>query len=601
MRLPVRPVLLVALLLLALPAAAAAAKKRPKPAPCPPAQYAVDGAPLGATGVTSDTIEVGALAGVGDSCPLAAPVRARTSRKGVTTVRARWNACPGFTGPVRLRARIVDGCTRLAGKVRARRHRRAVTATRADCGDGILDAAAPPTPYLPTRESLASHEIPRWFRDAKLGIMIHWGIFTIPAWAPLTIDPHEWLCCGKLIEPPDFGAPFFTNIPYTEWYWNSILIDGSPAQQHHAATYGADYPYEAFRPQFDAAAAPWSGEAWADLFREAGARYVVFVTKHHDGYSLWPTAVPHPTRTGWHTTRDYVGELDGAVRRRCMRMGLYFSGGLDWSVKAGPIVTSLDGAVVAPTTPEYTAFADGQWRELIARYRPSVLWNDITYPSEDAALRLFADYYNGQPDGLVNDRFSILPGLTHHDYSTPEFSVVADVSPRTFETVRGMGRGFGYNRNESDATLDSADALIHLLADVVSRNGNLLLNVGPMADGTIPAAQVDRLRAIGAWLGTNGAAIFASRPATTPEATTADGTPVRFTLGADGTTRYAILLGPLPAGTVAFPLADGAPGRVRLLGDDAPLDWTLDGGVLRITVPATLAGRANPVLALAAP
>lgn len=595
-------VLLVLLLLLPVAAAKSSAARKPKPAPCPAAQYAVDGEPLGATDVRSDTIEIGTLAGLGPSCPLAATVRARTSRKGVTTVRARWETCPGFTGPVRLRARIIDGCARLTGNVRARKHRRAIKAARADCGDGILDATPPATPYVPTRDSLGTHQIPPWFQDAKLGIMIHWGIFAIPAYAPLTIDPHEWLCCGKLLEGPDFGAPFFTNIPYTEWYWNSILIDGSPAQQHHAATYGADYPYESFRPQFDAAAAPWSGEAWAELFREAGARYVVFVTKHHDGYALWPTQVPHPdpSRADWHTTRDYVGELDSAVRKRCMRMGLYYSGGLDWSVQQGPIVQSFDGATVAPTTPEYVAYADGQWRELIARYRPSVLWNDITYPSEPAALQLFADYYNGQPDGLVNDRFSILPGLTHHDYSTPEFSVVADVSPRTFETVRGMGRGFGYNREESDATLDSADTLIHLLADVVSKNGNLLLNVGPTADGSIPEAQVARLQAIGAWLATNGAAIYGSRPAATPATTTTGGMPVRFTTGADGT-RYAILLGALPAGSVAFPVAGGAPGTVRLLGEDAPLDWTLDGAVLQVTVPAALAGRATPVLALAAP
>lgn len=597
------PVLLALSLLLPVLAADTSAAKKPKPAPCPAAQYAVDGAPLGATEVRSDTIEIGALAGLGESCPLAASVRARTSRKGVTTVRARWDACPGFTGPVRLRARIKDGCTRLTGSVRAKKHRRAVTATRADCGDGILDATPPATPWAPTRESLATHQIPAWFQNAKFGIMIHWGIYTIPAYAPLVVDPHEWLCCGKLIEPPDFGAPFFTNIPYTEWYWNSILIDGSLAQQHHVATYGADYPYENFRPQFDAAAAPWSGEAWAELFREAGARYVVFVTKHHDGYSLWPTAVPHPdpSRADWHTTRDYVGELDAAVRKRCMRMGLYFSGGLDWSVQQGPIVTALDGAVVAPTTAEYTAYADGQWRELIARYRPSVLWNDITYPSDPAALQLFADYYNGQPDGVVNDRFSILPGRTHHDYSTPEFSVVADVSPRTFETVRGMGRGFGYNREESDATLDSAEQLIHLLADVVSKNGNLLLNVGPTADGSIPAAQVDRLHAIGAWLERNGTAIFASLPWTRAEGVTADGTPVRFTTSADGRTLYAIVLGALPAGSVTLRDLGVVPTEARLLGATDEIVATASGADVVLTVPTDAPAQEAAVLALTLP
>jgi alpha-L-fucosidase len=602
---PMRAPALLALLALLTTAApeASAAKKKPKPAPCPAAQYAVDGDPIGATDVRSDSIEIGTLAGLGASCPLEGTVRTRTSRKGVTTVRARWNACPGFTGPVRLRARITDGCTRLTGKLRARKHRRAVRATRADCGDGILDAVAPPTPFAPTLESLATHQIPPWFQNAKFGIMIHWGIYTIPAYAPLVVDPHEWLCCGKLLEPPDYGAPFFTNIPYVEWYWNSILIDGSLAQQHHIATYGADYPYENFRPQFDAAATAWSGDAWAELFREAGARYVVFVTKHHDGYSLWPTEVPHPdpSRADWHTTRDFVGELDAAVRKRCMRSGLYFSGGFDWSVKIGPVADAFGGAEVAPTTPEYTAYADGQWRELIARYRPSVLWNDINFPNEDVALQLFADYYNGQPDGVVNDRFSILPGLTHHDYSTPEFSVVADISPRTFETVRGMGRGFGYNREESDANLDTAAQLIHLLADVVSKNGNLLLNVGPTADGSIPQAQVDRLRAIGAWLGRNGSAIYGSRPWSRAEGVTADGTPVRFTTSADGRTLYAIVLGALPAGSVTLRDLGVVPTEARLLGAIGDVTATASGVDVVLTVPTDVPTQEAAVFALALP
>jgi alpha-L-fucosidase len=487
---------------------------------------------------------------------------------------------------VRFRGRIVDGCTRLTGRLGARGYRRTVHANRTDCGDGILDATPPPTPYTATRASLDTHPVPAWFRDAKFGIMVHWGIYTIPAWAELTIDPHEWLCCGKLLQPPDYGRPFFAHIPYVEWYPNTILIPDSPAQMHHVATYGADFAYDDFRPQFDAAAVAWSGETWADLFRDAGARYVVLVTKHHDGYALWPTTVPHPTRTGWHTTRDFVGELNGAVRRRCMRMGLYYSGGFDWSVKVGPIQTSLDALTVAPSTPEYTAYADGQWHELIARYRPAVLWNDITYPSEASALQLFADYYNGQPDGVVNDRFSILPGLTHHDYSTPEFTVLTDISPTTFETVRGMGRGFGYNQNESDATLDSAESLIHLLIDVVSKNGNLLLNVGPMADGTVPTAQVDRLQAIGRWLGVNGEAIFDSRPWTRADGVTGDGVPVRFTTSADGSTLYATVLGALSPGTITIPSIGNVPTGVRLLGSDAVIGWTVSGGDLTVTVPA---------------
>src|SRR4029079_544478 len=177
------------------------------------------------------------------------------------------------------------------------------------------------------------------------------------------------------------------------------------------------------------------------------------------------------------------------VRQRCMRMGLYYSGGFDWSIQPGPVETAVDALTVSPQTPEYAAYAAAHWRELIERYRPAALWNDINYPARANPLQLFADYYNMIPDGVINDRFSLIAGTTHHDDVTPEFTVLTDISAQKFETVRGMGRGFGYNQNESDADLETADGLVRLLVDVVSKNGNLLLNVGPKSDGTIPAAQ----------------------------------------------------------------------------------------------------------------
>ncbi len=579
------PLLLVAVVL-----ADATAAKKPRPDPCRSAQYTLDGASVGDA---TTTVEVGALVGLGDACPLVEPRKRKVTKSGVTHIQARWDSCPGFSGRVRLKAKITDGCTRLVGTVAAKRLRKRLRAARTDCGDGVFDTAPPAVPYAPTVESLASHPLPRWFDDAKLGIMIHWGIFTIPAWAETTTDPHEWLCCGKLIEPPDYGRGFFTHIPYVEWYSNSILIEGSPAQAHHAATYGADFPYENFRPEFETQAAAWRGDAWADLFQASGARYVVLVTKHHDGFALWPTSAPHPTRPGWHMERDVVGELTSAVRSRCMRMGLYYSGGFDWSVQPGPVETSVDALTVAPQTPEYIAYADAQYRELIDRYRPAALWNDIGYPTAADPFRLFADYYNAVPDGVINDRFSLLAGMTHHDYITPEFTVLTDVSAKKFETVRGMGRGFGYNRNETDADLIAPDDLVRLLVDVVAKNGNLLLNVGPTADGTVPAGQASRLQALGAWLATNGAAIYGSRPWTRAEGVTGDGAAVRFTTSADGATLFAIVFGSLPAGAVTLVDVPTTPTAVRLLGVADPLTATASGSDLRIDLPASPAQAAH--------
>ncbi|MGH7895377.1 MAG: alpha-L-fucosidase [Candidatus Binatia bacterium] len=552
--------------------------------PCRSAQYTIIGKPVGPGSTTSATVEVGALVGLGDLCPLALPQKRRAAKSGVTRVLAVWKTCPGLVGTLRLRVRVVNGCTKAVGRVTAKGYRRAFVATRTDCGDGVFETPAPVAPYAPTAESLAAHPLPAWFDDAKFGIMVHWGIFTIPAWAETVIDPGEWLCCGKLLEPPGYGREFFTHIPYVEWYPNTILIDGSPAQLHHATTYGAGFPYENFRPQFEAAATAWSADAWAELFREAGARYVVLVTKHHDGFALWPTAVPHPTRSGWNMARDVVGELSGAVRSRCMRMGLYYSGGFDWSIQPGPVETVLDALTVMPQTPEYVAYADAQWRELIDRYHPAALWNDIGYPADP--FPLFADYYNAVPDGVINDRFSLLAGTTHHDYVTPEFTVLTDISTTKFETVRGMGRGFGYNQNETEADLETADGLVRLLVDVVSKNGNLLLNVGPMADGTVPTAQMDRLLAIGAWLQVNGAAIFGTRAWTRAEGVTGDGTPVRFTVSRDGARVYAAVLGPLPANEITLVGVDDPPGGVRLLGSTGTLHATTSGGDLRVQLPS---------------
>jgi alpha-L-fucosidase len=571
----------------------------PRPAPCAPARYLVRGAPVGVGAVTSQSIEVGGEVGLGAACGGIVPKQLRTDRKGATRVRAKWESCDGFAGPVTLKASIVDGCATLAGTVRARGVRQDVEADRSECSDGVVGAVPLPVPYAATAESLATHAVPSWFADAKFGIMIHWGIFTIPAWAETVIDPAEWLSdLDRLLAPPDYGRDWFTHIPYTEWYSNTILIDGSPAQAHHWATYGADFAYEQFRPQFEAAASAWSAATWADLFRAAGARYAVLVTKHHDGFALWPTGVAHPTRPGWHAARNFVGELTGAVRERCLRMGLYYSGGADWSVQPGPFANTLEFVAGLPQSPEYIAYADGQWRELIARYRPAVLWNDISYPNDADELALFADYYNTIPEGVINDRFSILPGLTHHDYLTPEFYVLPDVSAKKFETVRGMGRGFGYNRNESEADYDSADSLIHLLVDVVSKNGNLLLNVGPQADGTIPPPQVERLQAIGAWLGVNGEAIYGTRPWVRAVGVTGDGLPVRFTTSAGGSTVYAIVLGSLAGAEVRLVGVAGTPSSVRLLGAAAPLTSLSEGGDLRITLPAVVAPQAAHAFAL---
>jgi len=436
---------------------------------------------------------------------------------------------------------------------------------------------------------LAQRPLPAWYADAKLGIMIHWGPFAVPAWAERTLDPER-----IFTDPTDpnyfFSVPgieaFLQHNPYSEWYWNSAAIAGSATAQHHRDTWGADFPYEGFAPLFETQVDAWYADAWARLFEQAGARYVVLVTKHHDGYTLWPSAVAHPERgTEWQSARDLVGELTAAARRRCLRMGLYYSGGIDWTWSAPPFATFLDALRLGPPQEEYAGYADAHWRELIRRYQPAVLWNDIGAPATQDVEQLFRDYYAAVPDGVVNDRWSGGPVAPHADFRTAEFSVEDAISPDPWEAVRGMSRGFGYNQNELDADYGPPEKFIHLLADIVSKNGNLLLNVGPRPDGSIPAPQLRILATLGAWLAANGEAIYATRPWTRFGADTDQGVSVRFTAAPDGATVYAILLGTPPAGALTIAGFDELPAAVRLLESGASLAWEHTDSGLQVTLP----------------
>jgi len=447
--------------------------------------------------------------------------------------------------------------------------------------------------YEATLESLATHPVPAWFEDAKFGIFVHWTPSTIPAFAPPNKTGIGEVDLGNAQQV----AEMFKNTPYAEWYWNSIKIEGSAAQRHHLATYGAGYPYENFTREFVRESAGADVDAWAELFERAGARYVVFVTKHHDGFCLWPTRHPNPHRCAWHTQRDFVGELSAAVRARGMRMGLYYSGGIDWTFHDQTIDGLASFLTCVPQSEEYASFADSHWRELIERYQPDVLWNDIGYPEKAEPARLFADYYNRQPDGVINNRFMLGAGEggQHFDFVTPEYAVLDRVVEKKWESTRGIGGSFGFNRAEPDECLLSAAEIIHMIADVTSKNGNLLLNVGPTASGSVPAAQAERLLAVGWWLHTHGEAIYGTRPWRLPHGQTADGTAVRFTR--KGEAVYAIVLGPPTASEVAFDALRLSPGStVELMGYRGPIAWKEVDDRTIVTLPGDR--RCGPAFAL---
>lgn len=421
--------------------------------------------------------------------------------------------------------------------------------------------------------------LPQWFDDAKLGIFVHWTAAAVPAYAPITDSPFDLAASGGWEEAMRCS-------PYVEWYQNSLAIEGSPVRAHHEEHYG-DLPYEAFVEQFLAGHAGWQPGPWADLFEAAGAKYVVLVTKHHDGVALWPTDTPNPFKDRWNSERDLVGDLGDAVRERGLRYGLYYSGGLDWTFVPPPIKDLPSMFAAIPQSPEYLEYADAHWRELIDKYRPDVLWNDIGYPASGDLDALFADYYAAVPEGVVNNRFDWMAqssGAKHTDFTTPEYSTTGDPD-RKWEATRGIGTSFGFNREEDDDSYLAPDALVRMFVDVVSHGGNLLLNVGPTGEGTIPWVQAQRLLALGWWLRVNGEAIYGTRMWTRAEGTTTEGHDVRFTLGADGAVHAIVLGTPGSAEIELVDVAVPADGTVELLGFDGPLAHRAGDAGTVVTLP----------------
>ena len=468
--------------------------------------------------------------------------------------------------------------------------------------------------YQATLSSVQQHPVPDWYQDAKLGIFIHWTISSVPAFAPTGHGDLQKILADQ---PVEF---LFANQPYAEWYQNSLRIAGSPAQRYHLEKYGQNYAYEAFADEFNRQSQSWDPSAWTDLFQQAGARYVVLVTKHHDGFLLWPARTPNPFRPGYRSTRDITGELTSSVTSRGLKMGLYYSSALDWTFTPQPITNFGDLAASGPTSRQYRDYVENHWKELIERYDPWVLWSDIGYPPGYRLPELFAYYYNRKPEGVVNDRWGQLPALFHNrlgrwlinrivvqqirsgkfssptvphrDYVTTEYAGYDQVPAFKWEACRGIGHSFAYNQFERAEDHLTAPALIRLLAGTVSNNGNLLINVGPRPDGSIPAPQVEALQGLGRWLAANGESIYATRPWDHSRDQGDHGAEVLYTR--KGSSLYAIVSALPATGSLAIP---NLPARqVSLLDTDAPLPFSRESGKLVIQLPAGMKKEEIPVV-----
>lgn len=349
----------------------------------------------------------------------------------------------------------------------------------------ILHAQSPTPTYTPDWASIDSRPTPEWWRDAKFGIFIHWGVYSVPAFTPK----------GR----------------YSEWYLHSLTEndqDGS-LQRFHQLNFPNKSYYD-LADQFTAS--QFDPDAWAQLFELAGARYVVLTSKHHDGFCLWPNETASKTwGFPWNAAargpkKDLIGDLFKALRKTSVRPGLYYSL-YEWY---NPI-WKQDKARYA------NEHMLPQLYELVNKYAPEVVWADGDWdasPDTWKSKEFLAWLYNQSPvrDRVVaNDRWGSGVRFHHAGIYTPEYQPELDFEGHDWEESRGMGFSYGYNRAEDAWDYNSSQTLILHLIDKVSRGGNFLLDIGPDAYGQIPPIMQERLTDIGQWLSANGEAIYHTR------------------------------------------------------------------------------------------
>jgi alpha-L-fucosidase len=473
---------------------------------------------------------------------------------------------------------------------------------------GSVDRINSEGPFRPDWESLQNYKVPDWYMDAKFGIFIHWGVYSVPA----------------------FGS---------EWYPRMMYTEGSDEYKHHIATYGAQdkFGYKDFIPLFKAE--KYDPVTWARLFKDAGARYVVPVFEHHDGFAMYDCGLSDWTAIKMGPYRDLWGDLAKAVRAEGLHLGAsshrvehnFFLGvgrtipsdvnDPQYAAFYGPAHRWLEASQHTPLDNDFT-FVSRAWTndwlarsaEIVQKYHPDIMYFDwwIGQPSVREDLTRFASFYyneslkSGGPVGVIN----------YKDFAMQEHSAVLDVERGQLAGIRPLywqtdtsisNKSWGYIQND---TFKSPEFVVHQLIDIVSKNGNLLLNIGPRSDGTIPEEVQRVLRDVGAWLKINGDAIYGTRawkiygegPTKVTEGAFHDTdtqpyTAEDFRFTKKGDVLYAIELGwPSHREAVIHSLGSGATDHPRiaavaLLGSDAKLAFDQRDDGLHIHLPEQNPGR----------
>lgn len=333
----------------------------------------------------------------------------------------------------------------------------------------------------PTWQSINERGYPEWFSDAKLGIFIHWGVYSVPAYAGIE--------------------------GYGEWYYRGLMVGDTVRINFQNKTYGDGITYRDFDKLFKAEL--WNPNEWAEIFAQSGAKYVLLVTKHHDGYCLWDSKY----QPNWNSVvggpkRNIVSELTEAVRNKGIKMGFYYSL-TEWTNPKHIWMQDPDDSIGNYVE----TYMIPQFKELVDRYKPSVIFTDGEWNNKATdfkAEELISWYYNTVgAEAIVNDRWG---AGTEHGFRTPEYSSGILQTDRPWAECRGIGRSFAYNRREPLSNYLTSKELIQHFSKLVAAGGGMTLNVGPTADGKIPLIQQERLKDLGDWLKINGEAIYETRP-----------------------------------------------------------------------------------------
>lgn len=483
--------------------------------------------------------------------------------------------------------------------------------------DGVTSSPGTDTPDIPegedkgewavkddivfTEDNLDEYAVPEWYRDAKFGIFIHYGVYSIPAFG------DEW---------------------YGHWmYTPGNSYGGSDIYTHHKNVYGgADkFGYKDFIPDFNAAlkSGAESGmfETWAQLFSDAGARFVMPVGIHHDSFALYDSDIQKTYNSVNQAGIDYVAELQRAVKSKGMKFGIsnHFAEN-DWffdeSYGKGTDLLDKTYSELYGTGGSKTESHVKKWysisMEIIEKYHPDMIYYDFDLVNEafdryDDANRylMLANYYNMAKtwdgcEGVVvaNKNGAFKPTEAVND---KERTSIAAINPAPWQTDTSVGsKSWGYT---TDEVYRSGDEFIGALIDIVSKNGNFLLNIGPRADGTIPDECRDALLTVGEWLGKYGDAIYATRPwITFGEGPTSGGgdsykytsRDIRFTRSKDGTKLYvSVLSAPTKDEVLVKTLASGkwdasTVEAVSLINgtDRIAVEWSQGEDGLTIKLPA---------------